>query len=97
MAKYILKRLVAAAITLFIILTLSFMVVRLMPGSVYDDPNLPAEVVAVLEERAHLDEPIPIQYLYFLKGVFIHLDHTHIFQIEILLLFVRLFMCQRRK
>lgn len=69
MAKYILKRLLAAVITLFIILTLSFIVVRLMPGSVYDDPNLPAEVVAILEERAHLDKPIGIQYFYFLKGV----------------------------
>ena len=39
MLKYIGKRLLAAVIPLFVVLTLSFMVVRLMPGSVYDDPS----------------------------------------------------------
>ena len=74
MLKYIFKRLVAAVITLFIILTIAFFVVRLMPGSVFDDPNLPAEVVAVLEQKAHLDKPIPVQYFYFLKGVIMEND-----------------------
>lgn len=74
MGKYILQRFLAALVTLFIILTLSFFVVRLMPGSVYDDPNLSADVVAVLEERAHLDKPIYIQYFYFLKGVLLEND-----------------------
>ena len=69
MLKYIGKRLLAAAITLFVVLTLSFMVVRLMPGSVYDDPNLPQGVIDILEEKAHLHDPLIVQYGYFLKGV----------------------------
>ena len=74
MLKYIGQRLVAAAITLFIILTVAFCVVRLMPGSVYDDPDLPAEVVVILEARAHLDKPIPVQYYYFIKGIVLEND-----------------------
>ncbi|MDL2258725.1 ABC transporter permease, partial [Eubacteriales bacterium OttesenSCG-928-K08] len=69
MAKYILMRILAALATLFIILTLAFCVVRLMPGSVYDDPNLDPAVIVMLEERAHLDKPLHIQYFYFLRGV----------------------------
>ncbi len=69
MLKYIGKRLLAAVITLFVVLTLSFMVVRLMPGSVYDDPNLPQGVIDILEEKAHLHDPLIVQYGYFLKGV----------------------------
>lgn len=74
MLKYILQRLLAAAVTLFIILTLSFCVVRLMPGSVYDDPNLDPSIIAMLEQRAHLDKPMHIQYFYFLKGVVLEGD-----------------------
>ncbi len=69
MAKYIFQRILAAILTLFVILTIAFCVVRLMPGSVFDDPDLSESVKKVLEERAHLDKPIFIQYLYFLKGV----------------------------
>lgn len=74
MLKYIFKRIVAAFITLFVILTLSFMVVRLMPGDVFDDPNLPPAVKAILEERAHLNEPLLVQYGYFMKGLLLEND-----------------------
>jgi len=69
MLKYIWKRLIIAIFTLLIILSVAFAVVRLMPGSVYDDPNLSASVIAILEEKAHLNEPIYIQYGYFIKGI----------------------------
>ena len=55
MRRYFINRVIAAILTLFIILTLSFMVVRLMPGSVYNDPNLTPAAVAALEEKAALD------------------------------------------
>ncbi|NLN83421.1 MAG: ABC transporter permease [Firmicutes bacterium] len=74
MLKYVLKRLLAAAVTLFIILALAFAVVRLMPGSVYDDPNLDQAIIDMLIERAHLDKPIHIQFYYFLKGVVMDKD-----------------------
>ena len=58
MLKYICKRLAAAVVTLFIVMTLAFVVVRLMPGSIYDDPDLPQSVIEVLEEKAHLHDPM---------------------------------------
>lgn len=67
MLKYILKRIGLMMLTLFIIASLGFFMIRLMPGSPYDDPDYSDEIIAMLEEKAHLNEPIHIQYLYFLK------------------------------
>ena len=70
MLKYTLQRLLAMILTLFIIMTIGFMVIRLMPGGLYDDDvDMSAEQQAIREAKYHLDKPIPLQYLYFLKGV----------------------------
>ena len=37
MAKYIMQRILAMLVTLFIIITIGFMVIRLMPGGIFDD------------------------------------------------------------
>lgn len=71
MTRFILRRILAMLIALFLIVSLAFFVIRLMPGSVYDDPNLSPEIIAALEEKAHLNKPIFIQYLLFLKGAFL--------------------------
>ena len=70
MLKYTLQRLLAMVLTLFIIMTIGFMVIRLMPGGLYDDDvDMSAAQQAIREAKYHLDKPIPVQYLYFLKGV----------------------------
>jgi len=74
MARYIIGRVGAMALTLFVILTLAFLTVRLMPGSIYDDPDLPPAVREALEARLHLDKPPLVQYGYFLRGVLLESD-----------------------
>ena len=37
MAKYTIQRILAMLLTMFIILTVGFMVIRLMPGGIFDD------------------------------------------------------------
>ena len=70
MLKYTLQRMLAMVLTLFIIMTIGFMVIRLMPGGLYDDDvDMSAEQQAIREAKYHLDKPIPVQDLYFLKGV----------------------------
>jgi oligopeptide transport system permease protein len=69
MLKYVFKRFLAMLFTLFIIISLGFCVIRLMPGSVYDNPEYSDALVAELEKKAHLDRPIIVQYWYFLKGL----------------------------
>ena len=69
MGRYIAKRMGLMALTLFVILTLGFIVIRLMPGSPFDDPDYSAEMIHMLEEKHHLHESIPRQYFYYLKGI----------------------------
>jgi len=70
MLKYTMQRFCAMALTLFIIMTLGFMVIRLMPGGIFDDEvDMTAEQIAILEAKYHLDKPILTQYAIFLKEV----------------------------
>lgn len=74
MARYILKRLLAMLLTLFIIVSVAFLVIRLMPDSVYDDPTISAETIAMVEAKYHLDKPLIEQYGIFLKNVLLDWD-----------------------
>lgn len=74
MAKYIANRVIALLITLFIIITMSFFVIRLMPQNIFDNPELPPYVVEMLEAKMHLDKPLYIQFFYFVKGIVINGD-----------------------
>ena len=67
MARYIAQRLIAMAITLFLIISISFFIIHSMPGSIVDDPMLPEDVKLAIENKYHLNDPLPVQYGYFLK------------------------------
>ena len=69
MSRYVLKRLGLMVLTLFVIMTLCFFVIRLMPGSPFDDPEISPELEALLREKHHLDDPIPVQYWYFWRDI----------------------------
>ena len=69
MSRYVLKRLGLMVLTLFVIMTLCFFVIRLMPGSPFDDPENSPELEALLEEKHHLNESIPVQYYYFWRDI----------------------------
>lgn len=72
--KYTIGRFFAMCVTLFLIVTVSFVVIRLMPGSVYEDPELPPAVIEALEDKMHLNDPLLVQYFYYLKGIFLQGD-----------------------
>ncbi|NMB07219.1 MAG: ABC transporter permease [Tissierellia bacterium] len=67
MLRYIAQRLIAMAITLFLIISISFFIIHSMPGSIVDDPMLPEDVKLAIEDKYHLNDPLPVQYGYFLK------------------------------
>lgn len=70
MIKYTLQRLVALVLTLFIILTIAFLVIRLMPGSIYENRELPPKLLATMEDKYHFNKPIIVQYVIFLQNIF---------------------------
>lgn len=70
MTKYIFKRLIGMIPTLFIIITLSFFIVRIAPGGPFDGERaLPEAIKANIEAKYHLDEPVLQQYGRYLFDV----------------------------
>ena len=74
MVRYVCERLAAMALTLFIIVTVSFAMLRMMPGNIFDNPDIPQVVREALNVRYRLDRPIMEQYYYFLRGVLVDGD-----------------------
>ena len=69
MFKYIMGRIGAMLLTLFLVMTLSFWIIRLMPMSIFENPDVSPEVQRKLEDRMHLHEPMVKQYYYYLEGI----------------------------
>lgn len=74
MKRYVLKRLLMSLFTLLIITLVLFALLRLMPGSPFNDEKLKPEQRAVLNAKYGLDKPLYVQYgryiLNLMKGDF---------------------------
>lgn len=67
---YLFRRLGETVVTLFLIVTFVFILLRVMPGGPFDrDKQLPPEVMANIAAKYHLDKPPLMQYMLYLKGV----------------------------
>jgi len=70
MLRYFLKRLGGAIPTLFIIVTVSFLLIRIAPGGPFDqEKSLPPEILANLESAYGLDQPLWVQYARYLRSL----------------------------
>lgn len=70
MAKYIIKRLIMSIITIWLIITLVFFLMRLMPGSPFTSERaVPPQVLANMQARFGLDKPLFEQYTMYMSGV----------------------------
>src|SRR5918997_6644521 len=67
MLKYILKRLVNALVVLFIIATVTWFLMQLLPGSpIQNAEKLTNEQEAQIEAQYDLDKPLPVQYALYM-------------------------------
>ena len=70
MLKFIVRRLFIAIPTLLVLITISFALVHSAPGSPFtDDRDISPEIMRNIEAKYHLDRPLAVQYLYYLKDV----------------------------
>lgn len=70
MFKFIVKRILEAIPTLFILITFSFFLMRLAPGSPFtSEKAYSAEVMANIEAKYHLDKPLYQQYFIYLNNL----------------------------
>ncbi len=66
MLNYFFRRLLGAIPTIFIIILISFFLIRLAPGGPFDfDRTLAPEIQANLNAQYHLDKPVYVQFGYY--------------------------------
>lgn len=70
MTNYILKRLVASFVTLWVVVTATFFMIHALPGGPFDGEKvLPPQVKANMEAKFGLDKPLSKQYTMFLNNL----------------------------
>lgn len=74
MVKYIIQRLILIFFTLFIILSLSFILIKLLPSYPPLDPNMDPQQWLNMQQKWGYDKPVFIQYLMWLRNVIFSWD-----------------------
>lgn len=70
MAKYLLQRLISAFVVLWLVTTLTFVLMHVIPGGPFSSEKpLPQQVLKNINERYHLNDPLLKQYADYLKNV----------------------------
>ena len=69
MVRYLARRLLYMIVALFIIISVTFFISKLLPGSPFADPKLTPEVRAQLFQKYGLDEPVYVQYIKYMGNV----------------------------
>ena len=70
MFRFLLRRLAIAVPTLFLVVTLSFFMMRMAPGSPFQgDRRLTPEIEKAVNAKYGLDKPLAVQYATYLGGV----------------------------
>lgn len=82
MINYVIKRIVGSLITLWVVVTITFLLMHAVPGGPFDrEKPLPREVKAQMMARYNLDKPLWWQYLDYGKHL-VHFDLGPSFQYQ---------------
>lgn len=69
-AKYLGKRILYMFLTLFLIASITFFLMKLLPGTPYSNQDkLSEEQIYIMNEKYGLNEPLPVQYLVYISGL----------------------------
>jgi oligopeptide transport system permease protein len=69
MLRYVAKRAAYMVVTLFIIVSITFFISKLLPGTPFADEKLTPQLQRVLFEKYGLDEPLYVQYAKYMLNV----------------------------
>jgi oligopeptide transport system permease protein len=70
MFKYAVKRILTGFLTVFVLITLVFMLMKVLPGGPFDSDRVTDQrVIQIIEARYNLDKPVMVQYLLYLQSV----------------------------
>lgn len=70
MGRYVLNRIISMVISLLLVITITFIILHVIPGGPFTrEKALPDAVIKALEARYHLDDPFYVQYIDYLKNI----------------------------
>lgn len=70
MRKYIFMRIWTSFLTLFFVVTLTFFMMRVIPGGPFtDEKGIPPKILEKIMERYHMNDPLYVQYGRYLRDV----------------------------
>jgi ABC-type dipeptide/oligopeptide/nickel transport system permease component len=70
MARFVVRRLLYMIVVLLVVSAITFGLMHAVPGGPYDrEKSLPPVVLANLNKRYHLDQPLGVQYLQYLSAI----------------------------
>ena len=71
MVKYVLKRILMGVLTIFILASVAFLMIRIVPGGPFDADvaEMSEEAYRNLEMKYGLDKPLYVQYAVFMTNL----------------------------
>ena len=70
MTRYIVKRVLLAVVSVFIICAITFFAMNAIPGGPFNSEKALSEATKqVLEQRYNLDKPVPVQFVLYLRNL----------------------------
>ena len=69
MLRYVARRVVLMVVTLFVIISVTFFISKLLPGTPFADDKLTPQIRQQLFEKYGLDEPVHVQYAKYVLNV----------------------------
>lgn len=69
MVRYIIKRLFIGVVTIWALITITFFLIRIMPGSPFEADNLSQSAIEQLESTYGLDDPMWKQYILYMENL----------------------------
>lgn len=67
MAKFVLKRVLSAILTLFVVVSLTFVLMNIIPGGPFNTERASKKTIELMERKYGLDQPLFDQYILYLK------------------------------
>ena len=66
MSKFLIKRILSALLTLFIVATLTFFLMNMLPGGPFQNEKISAKMLNIINEKYGLNKPLFQQYLSYM-------------------------------
>lgn len=69
MSRFLFRRILSAVLALFIVSTLTFFIMQLVPGGPFNSERANAKTIAIMEEKYGFNRPLMVQYADYMKNL----------------------------